>query len=284
LLPALLPLLDGTRRTEEIHSLLGEAVAPAVEHAIAALDRAGVLTDGPPLRGSGEIQATAAAELLCEASPTGRSPWHLAASLEASSVVVCGSGETGDRLTRLLVASGVGSVERADLGDLREDFPAAELVVAAPAPTELRELERLNVAALERRLSWLQALPFDGHAAYVGPLFLPGRTCCHRCFQLRRASTSGYRDELLALERVSAAYGVTPPVSAAIAGLGATIALRWLADRDGRLPGRLWVLELWPATSLSEESVYRVPRCPACSPADRTAPPCPWYEAAETAS
>lgn len=280
LLPALLPLLDGTRTLVEIREALGAAVAPAIGQALAGLEQAGVLTEGPP-RGSERAsgRATALAELVSELSPAGESPSHIAGLLAAAAAALIGAGETAGSLARLLESCGVGRVERLELGDLRGGTPTWELLVAAPDPCELAGLAELNELALEHALPWLQVLPFDGRAASVGPLFIPQATCCHRCFQLRRASTSGCRDELSALADVTAAYGVASPIAALLAGLGAMIALRWLSSRDARLPGRLWALELWPSPSLTEHVVYRVPRCPACSQAETAAPPSPWFEA-----
>lgn len=279
LLPALLPLLDGSRTRAEIEETLGTAVAPAVEQALAALERAGVLTEGPrPGPGSANGRATALAELLSELSPAGDGPGHIAGLLGASAASVCGTGETAGSLARLLESCGVGRVERLELDGMRDVTPAGELLVAAPDPWEIAGLAELNDLALERALPWLQVLPFDGRTASVGPLFLPGATCCHHCFQLRRASTSGYRDELSALAGVTPVHGAASPVAALLAGLGAMIALRWLSGRDARLPGRLWALELWPSPSLTEHAVYRVPRCPACSQAETSAPPSPWFE------
>lgn len=279
LLPSLLPLLDGRRTVAEIEATLGAAIAPAVRQALDGLERAGVLTQGPPLRDTGaETAATALAELLSDSSPAGESPWDLAESLRASTVAVGGSGETAETLAHLLGACGVETVDRLAVADLRAGARPGELLVVAPAPPELAVLAEVNELALERSQPWLQVVPFDGRAAYVGPLFLPGTTCCQRCFLLRRASTSGYRDELTTLEQVTATHGVASPIAAIAAGLAAMIALRWLSGRDARLPGRLLALELWPTPSVSEHVAYRVPRCPACSQAETGARPSPWFE------
>jgi bacteriocin biosynthesis cyclodehydratase domain-containing protein len=279
LLPALLPLLDGNRTVAEIEATLGAAIAPAIRQALAGLEQAGVLTDGPPLRDrSANGSETAIAELLSQSSPAGDSPSDVAESLRRSTVAICGSGESADALAGILEACGLASVDRVGLADLHPDARANELLVVAPAPPELAVLVEVNELALERALPWLQVVPFDGHAACAGPLFLPGATCCQTCFRLRRASTSGYRAELAALERIPASYGVARPVAGIVAGLAAIVALRWLNGRDACLPGRVWTVELWPTPSVSEHVAYRVPRCPTCSQADAAARPSPWFE------
>lgn len=279
LLPVLLPLLDGTRTLAQIEATLGIEIAPAVRQALAGLEQAGVLTEGPPPGAEGANgRATALVELLSELAPAGESPSLIAGLLGESVVAVLGAGATAESLARLLESCGVGRVERLELDNLHREAAAGDLVVAAPDPYELPGLAELNELALERARPWLQILPFDGRAASVGPLFLPGSTCCQSCFQLRLASTSGYRDELSILAGVAPAHGVAGPLAAVLAGLGAMVALRWLSSRDARLPGRLWALELCPSPSLTEHVVYRVPRCPACSRAESAAPPSPWSE------
>jgi bacteriocin biosynthesis cyclodehydratase domain-containing protein len=153
-----------------------------------------------------------------------------------------------------------------------------DLVLAADAGNAC--LDELNRVALAARVPWLATLPFDGLALWIGPLVVPGESCCWRCFQLRRASNSGYAVEFGELERAGGGRLAPAPLVAAAAGLAATMALRWLAVSDPALPGVAWALELWPRPALTEHVVYRVPRCPVCSGLADQAAPAPWAEAA----
>jgi bacteriocin biosynthesis cyclodehydratase domain-containing protein len=127
-------------------------------------------------------------------------------------------------------------------------------------------------------------LPFDGRYAGVGPLYLPGDTCCHECFRLRRAANVDAADELPLLDGVPARYPASPPVDAVVGGLAALVALGWLVLGDHYAPAAFYALELVPTLSLTLHHVHRVPRCPACSGLGDVAPPLPWYKEAPLAA
>lgn len=265
LLPALLPLLDGTRTLAEVEAHLGEPVAPAVRHAIGILAAHGLLTEGPPVDGD----AARAASFVSATSHRGTSPARARRALRRGRVVVAGEGRLAADVARLLRAAGVVRLARTG---------PAELVVAVPhAP---HELEEVNERALETGTPWLQVLAFDGRFAAVGPLYLPGETCCFGCFQLRRAANAGYPDEFWRLEEEPPPERSFAAVDAVVAGLAAWLAVRRIADDDPFLAGRFYALEVAEELLLRAHHVYRVPRCPICSPARRTGAPLPWADAA----
>jgi bacteriocin biosynthesis cyclodehydratase domain-containing protein len=273
LLPALLPLLDGNRTVAEIVRELGEAAGPAVHHALDLLERHHLLTDRP----SGGAAAPGDA-LAFHAASSGRnlSVAAVAETLAAAEIVAVGGGRLAEELARLLRVSGAARVRRAPID---VEVPrGVELAVVAPEPTELPSVTRWNRRALDAGVSWLQVLPYDGRYAALGPLFIPGETCCFECFRIRRASTLHLREELRFLDEVPAAHPSSPAFSQAVAGLAASLALRWLVEQDRSLPGTLYALELGAELRLAPHRVLRVPRCPTCSAASGVAQPLPWFE------
>jgi bacteriocin biosynthesis cyclodehydratase domain-containing protein len=274
LMPALLPLLDGTRSIAEITEALGEPIEPAVSKALTLLRQHGLLTEpfGDP---SPPAPRAEAARFLAATSVRGWTPPRVASTLSGLRAAVSGTGPTAAEVTRLLRLAGVENVERAALAG---PAPSVDLVVAAPAPEELPGVAEWNAVALSAGTTWLAALPYDGTIAPVGPLFVPNETCCYECYRLRRATNSGYFAEYRALERAPAHYPVPPGAAAAVAGIASLVALRWLVDRDPALPGMLFALELGGAPTLTAHHVFRVPRCPACSAIARVAPALPWFE------
>jgi bacteriocin biosynthesis cyclodehydratase domain-containing protein len=272
LVPALLPLLDGTRTVDEIVAVLGEPVRPAVEHTLEELVDAGVLRAGPPLDTDLPRPSKDAAELLASLRPGAEPLADTAAAVAACSVAIVGDSAAGVEATRFLRLAGA-RIERRGRID-----SGVDLVVCAPAAGELPCLAAWNEQALAAAQPWLQILPFDGRYATVGPLYLPGDTGCYECFRRRRAAVLGAADELALLEKVPAAYPSGPAFDAVLGGLAAAVALHWLVLDDHYAPAGFYGLELLPTLALTVHHLHRVPRCEACSGVADVASPLPWYK------
>jgi len=265
LLPHLLPLLDGTRSVDDVVAELGEAVRPAVEHALALLRAHDLLTEGA----SRSDEPGRCAELL--AATVGVTIAQAQTRLPRVDVRILGSGPSAIPLGRLLQMSGVRSVETLEW----DDDPAGRFVVAVPASAEVPRLPEWNARAIASGTEWMQVLPFDGRLAAVGPVFVPGETACHECFRLRRDSTIA-----AAPDRARGNYLGSPAIDAALAGLAAHVVLGRIAGGETGDAGMLLAVELAPELRCTRHFVYRVPRCPACSPASRRASLAPWSDVA----
>lgn len=271
LLPRLLPLLDGTRTAAQLAEELGAAAGPAVSKALAVLAGERLLVEGP-IVSEGVDARTATATFAV--GVTGRSTQAVAVeSLASARVAVLGSGATARELRRLHGRSGI----RVEALSLDAEPSDVALVVAAPEPTELETLDRLNDHALRCRQPWLQVLPYDGRFAVAGPLFLPDETACRTCWVTRRAACSGYEEDFRLVHALPARAASTAAVVTLGASLAAVLAVRWLATRDPTVPGRFYALEARTILRLRFERLLRVPRCPTCGP-ERQAIPSPWFE------
>ncbi|HET7573293.1 MAG TPA: TOMM precursor leader peptide-binding protein [Gaiellaceae bacterium] len=268
LLPRLLRLLDGTRTLEEIAATFGEPVRPAVAEAVRLLARQRLLVDPA----GGELPADTARTVgfLAATDRYDRGPAAALRGLERASAAVVGSGAVAAAIAALLRRSGVPSVARAGWRD-----PAAHesrLAVVAPAPDETGRVEEWNRDALARGSEWLQVLPYDGLVAAVGPVVVPGESACHECYRLRRAANVSPL-----ADRGGGAAASAPVLDSVVAGLAALVAVRRLACEDGLAVGTVLAVEASPEPACSRHVVYRVPRCPACSPAAAAAAPSPWH-------
>jgi bacteriocin biosynthesis cyclodehydratase domain-containing protein len=267
LLPSLLPLLDGSRTFEQIVERMGAPTAPAVAQALDLLAEHGLLVEGPSSSsGAPAAEAVAAAY--------GVAPAVAAERIGAATVGVVGASAAGEQVARLLHADGIGEVRR-----LAWDDCGVDLAVVAPVAAEAPMVRDWNLLALEHGTSWLVLRPFDGLVYPIGPLIVPGESCCYECLELRLAAHLDYGADLARVESVPTAASSGSGLEAAAAGLVAHLALVWLGGLDTRLPGVLHVLETAPELSVGTHAVLRVPRCPACSDAERLAPPLPWHEA-----
>ncbi len=269
LLPPLLPLLDGTRTVEDVIARLGTAAGPAIESALETLARHGLLTEGPdaPRRVRSSANSFAAAY--------GLPPSLVAERLGSAAIGVVGTSEQGPDVARLLLAAGVGEVRRLTW----DDRHTSGFAVVIPATHERPLLGLWNAAALAGGSPWLPVLHFDGRFAAIGPLLVPGESCCYECLLLRRAANLEYGEALGAIEATPARATADPAFESLVAAVAAHVVLRWVAGRDTTLPGVLHAVEPQPALAITEHTVLRVPRCPACSPVDRLAAPLPWHAA-----
>jgi bacteriocin biosynthesis cyclodehydratase domain-containing protein len=267
LLPRLLPLLDGTRTVAQIVAAVGEPAAAAVEAALDLLEANGLLVEGPP-------PTSAETGTLAIAAAYGLDPALVLDRIRVTTVGVVGSASAGEHTARLLRADGLRFVQ-----ELGWHEGGVDLAVVAPSAEEVPRLTDWNHHALEQGIRWLAIRPFDGAIYAVGPLVIPGESCCHECTELRLAAHLQYGRRLALVHGVPPAAIPTAGLAAAAAGLAAHLTLCWLAGADTRLPGELYVLAACPELTLSSHPVLRVPRCPACSDVERLAAPLPWHEA-----
>jgi bacteriocin biosynthesis cyclodehydratase domain-containing protein len=196
--------------------------------------------------------------------------------LREARIALVGESRVGRAVGRLLRRCGIGSVVRVGW----EADVLSDLAVVVPGPSEAGRIEAWNATALDRGIRWLAIRPFDGATATVGPLVVPGESACHACLVLRLGGHLEYGSDFARIERAPVAVEAGAPLETIAAGVAAHLVLAWVGGRDTRLPGVVHVLQTGPPLALTAHSVLRVPRCPACSPVERSAPRVPWHEAA----
>ncbi len=269
-LPALLPLLDGSRSLDEIVACIGEPARPAVVNALEILGHHGLLTEGPApdegTTGREAVYAFAASHDLPPADVQHRA--------RTARLVIVGDAPVGTEVARLARRAGIASIARSPWAAAEGD-----LVVVAPQAAEVDLLASWNERALAASIAWLAVRPYDGRLAAVGPLVVPGESACHECVLLRRASNLDYRSDFRLIEGIASTAGADPGLESVVAGVATSIALRWLLIRDTRLPGRLHAIEAAPFPRIEVHDVLRVPRCSSCSDVERRAAPLPWHQA-----
>lgn len=136
-------------------------------------------------------------------------------------------------------------------------------------PDHLRVLNRL---ALHLGFTWTHSCA-DGPFLLVGPTFVPHRTACYECLDmrvlmnLREAGSYQRYKEALAQGRVS---GRTAPLDATLASMLAAHtafeALNVLTTGAGFSLGRMLAIYL-PTMEFGFNEVLRVPTCTSCAPA-----------------
>lgn len=242
----LVPLLTGALTPAELADRLAP-VAPraAVYYALGQLERRGYLDSAPP-----------------PADPSEAAFWDMygappdAASRPARVVVRALSGADPSPLRAALRAAGVAEVEV---------DPALTIVVA---PDYLDDaLAAIDADARARGAPWMLVRE-AGAEAWIGPLFVPGRTGCWSCMaaRLRLARpVVGYVADRLGVARASLpARAGTRATRALAAALAAQSAALWSAGPDGcPLVGALVTLDAITLTQ-ARHPLIRRPQCPAC--------------------
>ena len=308
LVATVLPLLDGTRRHDEVVAAVPGPRRDHVELLLAELRRRSMLLDGPaPERAADEDDADAltaafyaalvapdAARALQQASVT-MIGQNLVTRAAARSLLECGLGHlvlvTDRLLDDDLVPVRWASEKALDVvvpdvhdrvavrDELRDpDVDDAAVLVAASdfgLASRLLELNRAAIAAGTRYLpAWVDQL-----VGRVGPLVHPGETACLRCYTVRREANDPRRDVtrrvdgFLADEPAGRGFvGLLPPVADAV---GALVAIEVVKAVTGMAPpdtaGRALDVNLVSYRGHSRR-VLKVPRCPDCSEVVRVGP------------
>lgn len=274
LLPALLPLLDGERTAAELEDGFGAAVAPAVRNALGVLAAHRLIVEGPSLA----TAPPAAADLAiraAEAGLGGGSPASAVAALARRRVGVVGDGPCA-ALVAALVGAGGAAAARVSVADAAAG-DGLDFVVGAPGAAGRTELPALDEALRAAGRPWLAVPGVDGARALVGPIVVPGASCCYSCFVARREAALAFGDVAAALAGAPVAP-LRGAASALVAAVAAQVTLCALVDGVGvAVPaGVVWSIDLVPEVAVTRHVVHRVPRCPDCSPASALPALLPW--------
>ncbi|MES9749137.1 TOMM precursor leader peptide-binding protein, partial [Bacillus safensis] len=146
--------------------------------------------------------------------------------------------------------------------------------------------EEINDLALEDHIPWLSIVPYDGQTSWVGPFFIPHQSACLHCYNLRKSanfSDEVLRSDLMKIKPINPekkpVYHM--PIHLVQIGIASNLILEWLTLKDyapSAIPGGFTTINLDDkGVSFNHHRVYRVPRCPKCSPAADTGFPQVWF-------
>lgn len=268
-----LALLDGSRTQQEIADTLGVPVRQWGE-VVRRIVGAGLATELPASSSGQAARVIRDPDLLDlvgngadDDQPTG---------LDSARLHLLGRHERLlDAITQVWVDSGAPEPTRGAWADASAD------ALPVHAALDDDELVETNAAAIASGSPWLQVPAYDGDLLTVGPLHVPGQTCCADCLRIRRAANAPYPKaarsaRLLTAPRLHRASLVVQLQ----AGLVALVAARFTLNPASSAVGTVHALALTSLRS-SEHRVLRVPRCPSCSAARERAVPYPWTRSAD---
>ncbi|MDO5092635.1 MAG: TOMM precursor leader peptide-binding protein [Propionibacteriaceae bacterium] len=164
----------------------------------------------------------------------------------------------------------------------------ADLKVVVANSFHDKHLFNANRIALADATPWLPVIAYDSDTAWVGPFVVPHQSACLTCLQLRRSanfSDDVFRPELLKIEPVDDPAPETGPNP--VHYLQAGIVANFLMERVGlhdyapsAAPGGITSIRINDSgLSMEYRRIFRVPRCPSCSPVADTGFPQVWFHA-----
>ncbi len=275
LLPALLPLLDGTRSVADVCSAMGEAIRPATEHALRLLHEHGLVSDRASLELPESSESLGFLSAYMSETPTTATASEVHAHIAETKITVVGDGPMIAPMTEQLKKAGFGCASTAThFEGIRAE--TADVVVVNYEKSA--DTSKWNLHALEHKIPWLWLSHYDGTMMTVGPMFIPGETACHECFSIRHAANLSYGKYFRALNESTSKQFMPPFLASIASGVAAWSLSRWTAFKDPFVPGRYEAVAVGSNVSTSAHTCFRVPRCPACSEVARVAPPTPWFE------
>lgn len=277
---------DHTRRAIRAAIDPGRDGSPALDEAVAAdiddlLERLQLGTAERPAADAGgrrQPDRTDQAECAAQFASAAVGGWvapHDASDRLLSTTVHVHEDESGS-LRALLRASGLTCRALGGPADVARLDPRHDLVAVVATPQQpATALGEMNEACLAGRVPWLPISGYDGALMHVGPLMIPGQTACFECLLRRLAANVEYADVF----RDVVADAPPAPTPRALRdwsySIAALVLLRWVANRDNGLPGRLLTLAV-DEFAIRPATVFRVPRCAACSAPDFTTAAAPW--------
>ena len=251
----LAPLIDGTRDADSLVDALAEKVDGArVYYALALLEKNGHIVESAP-----------------DTRPETAAFWY-GLGVEPRAAI--------ERLSsRRVRVSAVGEVDvallckaLAELGVVVEDDKTADFEVVLTDDYLRAELEDINAASLRAGRPWLLVKPV-GYELWLGPLYVPGKTGCHRCLSQRLALNQPVRRFVADKTGLAGAYpairAAVPASVSAACQIAALEVAKFIAGAKDGLEGKVLSLNVrtWNATS---HDLLKHPACPACGEPETT--------------
>ena len=147
-----------------------------------------------------------------------------------------------------------------------------QFVVLASRTINPIQFKLLNRISLHYGIAWLHAV-MDGPLLMVGPLFIPYRSACYECFEMRvvmnlreGASYLRYKEALVQHQIEYGAVPAEPVLLNLLASHTALEVLNFVLTDSAFVVNKVLAIYL-PTMEFSYNEVLRLPGCPACSPA-----------------
>ena len=245
----LVPLIDGSRDADAIVDALAGMVDEAkVYYALALLEKNGHIAESAP----DMPKETAAFWHAMEVDPRAA-----VEALKSRRVRVRAVGQVDAAPLRTALAG---------LGVVLAESDSVDFEAVVTDDYLRLELDALNAASLQAGRPWLLVKPV-GREPWLGPLYVPGKTGCHRCLAMQLARNRPVYRFLAGKNKLSqpppAARAATPATINAVCQFAAVEVVKFIAGAKQGLHGKVLSLDVRSWSAVSHDLLMH-PACPAC--------------------
>jgi len=301
LLPKLLPLLNGKYSTQKILDYLKKIDNNSILSTLRMLKKYEIVeTDNHPsleLLSKKEID-TFQHQINFFSYRQNEKKYKMQISLKKSKVNLVGTKNFLFPLVRNLINSGVGeitfffkkginkSLVNKDFEKLSSSYSHLakksydtlceedilhnnpDFVIVADEDISIKELDLINGCNLKNKVPWISFSDIAEAETIIGPLVVPYKTPCYRCFELRKESNLNLYKELRLFKKTdNKILNKKSYLSPFIEILGGIMALEVIKYLSGVVSpmtlGKIYTIN-WLTMETQLHYILKLPRCPVC--------------------
>ncbi|TES89740.1 MAG: TOMM precursor leader peptide-binding protein [Candidatus Cloacimonadota bacterium] len=314
LLPKLLPLLNGKYSTQKILDSLKEIDNESILSTLGMLKKYEIVeTDNCPsleLLSKKEID-TFKHQIKFFSYRQNEEKYEMQISLKKAKVNLVGTKNFLFPLVRNLINSGIGEITffckkginksllNMDFEQLssshshlvkksydtlcEEDilFNNPDFLIVADEDISIKELDSINGCNFKNKVPWISFSDIGEVETIIGPLVVPYKTPCYRCFELRKESNLNLYKELRlfknADKKILNKKSYLSPFIEILSGIMALEVIKYLSGVVSAMTlGKIYTIN-WLTMETKVHHILKLPRCPVCGVKEK-APFSIWQE------
>jgi len=177
----------------------------------------------------------------------------------------------------------VASIGPDDLTAITSAMRGCDVIAVAVDNVAFSVYERVHNTSINEGIPWIMCSPLNSIEGIVGPFFVPPETCCYRCYDLRIKSNLTRYAEYMAFEAYvkdregrTAEYGFLNPFPMIIGNLAALEIVKHITGFVSPETYGCLIALNFVTLQMEHHEVFKLPRCPDCSPARGLPPKSMW--------
>jgi len=151
---------------------------------------------------------------------------------------------------------------------LKEIFENSDIVVVSLETFSPLIFHSVNRLSISLKKPWV-SIWIDGSLGIIGPIYIPGETCCYSEFEIQSEAAIKLKDEYFLYKEFMEEEGfenanlVIPPYLDIVSSFSTSFIMYFLLKRYSPILGRAIFID-FEELSIDYQQVMKLPRCPAC--------------------